>query len=409
MGVLSGIKIIEIQGIGPAPFSGMHLADMGADVIVIERPGPPAFGDLGDATITKRGKKVLTLNLKDPADRDKVLELVKHADGLIEGMRPGVMERLGLGPDECLAANPRLVYGRVTGWGQDGPLAHAAGHDINYNALSGALWYSGKPGDPPFATPTLIGDIAGGALYLTIGMLAALLNAQRTGQGDVIDAAMIDGSAHMMNLILSLQAAGGVSYERGKSVLDGPHWFDTYECRDGGFISIGSLEPQFYALLLEKLELTDDPDFKNQMDVSKWPAQKARLTELFLTRTRDQWCELMEGTDVCFAPVLHPGEAAKHPHMAYRNIYNEYRGHLEARAAPRFGKQQDQSVREPADKISIEDLVIALDELTSLYCPSVLIRLRSQNFGNFQRFVTGFETNGLLLPMCYLFNKQARE
>jgi len=356
MGVLSGIKIVEIQGIGPAPFCGMHLADMGADVVVIERPGPPAFGDLGDATITKRGKKVTKLNLKDQADQAKVLELVKQADGLIEGMRPGVMERLGLGPDICLKANPRLAYGRVTGWGQDGPLSHAAGHDINYNALSGALWYSGRPGDPPFATPTLLGDIAGGALYLTIGMLAAILNAQRSGKGDVIDAAMIDGSAHMMNLILSLKAAGGMSYERGKSVLDGPHWFDTYACKDGGFVSIGSLEPQFYALLLKHLSLTDDPDFQDQLNARKWPAQKARLTEIFKTKTRDEWCEIMEGTDICFAPVLHPGEAAEHPHMKARGIYEEIGGNIETKSAPRFKSVPDPD-RKLTQSVDIDDLL----------------------------------------------------
>ena len=345
MSVLSGIKIIEIEGIGPAPFCGMHLADLGADVIVIERPGPPAFGDSGNATITKRGKRILKLNLKDNDDKEHLLKLVEYADGLIEGMRPGVMERLGLGPDICHAINSKLAYGRVTGWGQDGPLAHAAGHDINYNALSGALWYSGKPGDPPFATPTLIGDIAGGALYLTIGMLGAILQAQRTGKGDVIDAAMVDGSAHMMNLILSLKAAGGVSYERGKSVLDGPHWFDTYECSCGGFVSIGSLEPKFYALLLKHLNLSNDPEFVDQMNVSKWPAQKKRLTEIFKSKSRDEWTADMEGTDICFAPVLHPGEAAEHAHIKHRQIYQTLNGNIEAASAPRFGTQNVNNVR----------------------------------------------------------------
>ncbi len=358
-GALSGLKVIEIQGIGPAPFSGMHLADLGADVVVVERPGPPQFGDIGDKTITKRGKKVLKLNLKNQDDVEALKKLVGVADGLIEGMRPGVMERLGLGPDVCLEINPKLVYGRVTGWGQDGPLAHAAGHDINYNALSGALWYSGKPGDPPFATPTLIGDIAGGALYLTIGMLAGILKARETGQGDVIDAAMVDGSAHMMNLILSLKAAGGVVDERGKSVLDGPHWFDTYECKCGGFISIGSLEPQFYALLLEKLKLSNDPDFKEQMDVLKWPKQKARLTDLFLTSSRDEWCDLMEGTDICFAPVLSPTEAAEHPHMKARQAYEHIDGNLEARPAPRFLTNKTNSDRHLAELGTLQKILIS--------------------------------------------------
>ncbi len=357
MTILSGIKIIEIQGIGPAPFCGMHLADMGADVVVIERPGPPAFGDIGDATITKRGKKVVKLNLKDPDHIAQLKILITKADGLIEGMRPGVMERLGLGPDVCLALNPRLAYGRVTGWGQDGPLAQAAGHDINYIALSGALWYAGKPGDPPFAPPTLVGDIAGGALYLTIGMLAALLQAQRTNKGDVIDAAMVDGSAHMMNLILSLKAAGGVVDKRGQSVLDGPHWFDTYECKDGNFISLGSLEPQFYTLLLETLGLTDDPTFKSQLDPKQWPAQKTRLAQIIKTKTRDEWSTIMEGTDICFAPVLSPSEAAEHPHMKARGIYNEFDGNLETASAPRFGSTTRKSEQFAAQSSDVKTAI----------------------------------------------------
>ena len=357
MDILSGLKIIEIQGIGPAPFCGMHLADMGAEVIVVERPGPPAFGDLGDSTITKRGKKVIKLNLKDSGDIAQLKDLIRKADGLIEGMRPGVMERLGLGPDVCLGINPRLAFGRVTGWGQDGPLAHAAGHDPNYIALSGALWYAGKPGDPPFAPPTLIGDIGGGALYLTIGMLAALLQAQRTGKGDVVDAAMVDGSAHMMNLILSLRAVGGVVDKRGKSVLDGPHWFDSYECSDGNFVSIGSLEPHFYALLLGALGLTDDPAFKSQMDPKQWPTQKARLAEIIKTKTRSEWSEIMEGTDICFAPILSPSEAALHPHMKARGIYTEYNGHLETVPAPRFKSNDKTYERQPAETVDIQTIL----------------------------------------------------
>lgn len=357
MSILAGVKIIEIEGIGPAPFCGMHLADLGADVVVIERPGPPGFGDLGDKTITKRGKRVIKLDLKNENDKAQLLQLIEQADGLIEGMRPGVMERLGLGPDICLEANPKLAYGRVTGWGQEGPLSRAAGHDINYIGLSGALWYAGKPGDPPFAPPTLIGDIAGGGLYLTIGMLAAIMNAWKTGKGDVVDAAMVDGTAHMMNLILSLKAYGGVSYERGKSVLDGPHWFDAYECKDGGFITIGSLEPKFYQILLEKLGLTDDPGFKDQLDVNQWPAQKTKLTALFKTQSRDHWCDLMEGSDVCFAPVLNPAEAAEHPHMKARDVYFKKDGDLQTAAAPRFSKHRSADVRTSAAQIELESVL----------------------------------------------------
>lgn len=363
MGVLSGIKIIEIEGIGPAPFCGMHLADLGADVVVIERKGAPSFGDVGDKTITKRGKRIVQLNLKESTDKEHLLRLISHADGIIEGMRPGVMERLGLGPDICHTINPRLVYGRVTGWGQTGPLSHAAGHDINYNALSGALWYSGRPGDPPFATPTLIGDIAGGALYLTIGMLAAIISARTTGKGDVVDAAMVDGTAHMMNLIMSLRAFGEVTDERGQSILDGPHWFDTYECEDGNFVSIGSLEPQFYSLLLEKLGLTDDPVFKNQADRTQWPTQKARLASLFKTKNRDAWCQLMEGTDVCFAPVHSPTEAAQHPHMQARGAYYESDGVLQAAPAPKFTRNANGPEHRDALPVNIGDVVKAWEQI----------------------------------------------
>jgi acetyl-CoA hydrolase len=336
MSILSGVKIIEIEGIGPGPFCGMLLADLGADVIAIERPAAGQFSSSNDTIITKRGKRVINLDLKNDDDKKKLFELIKQADGLIEGMRPGVMERLGLGPDICRAINPKLAYGRVTGWGQDGPLSRAAGHDLNYIALSGALWYSGKPGDPPFAPPSLIGDIAGGALYLTIGMLAAIMKARETGKGDVIDAAMIDGSAHMMNLLLTAKQFGGLQNERGKSMLDGPHWYDSYVCKDDGFITIGSLEPKFYALLLDNLELTDDPLFTSHMDASAWPAQKEKLTTIFKTKTRDEWCVQMEGTDICFAPVLNPDEAATHPHMKARSIYSKDRGSLEAMPSPRF-------------------------------------------------------------------------
>lgn len=349
MSILSGVKIIEIEGIGPGPFCGMLLADMGADVIAIERPGTTGFASSGEKTITKRGKRVINLDLKNEDDKKHLFHLIKHADGLIEGMRPGVMERLGLGPDICREINPKLAFGRVTGWGQDGPLSHVAGHDLNYIALTGALWYAGKPGDPPFAPPSLIGDIAGGALYLALGMLATIMKARETGKGDVIDAAMIDGSAHMMNLLLTAKQFGGLQNERGKSILDGPHWYDSYQCKDDGFITIGSLEPKFYAILLEKLELTDDPAFSNQMDASSWPAQKEKFTALFKTKPRDEWCTLMEGTDICFAPVLNPDEAAAHPHMLARNVYSKERGTLEAMPAPRFS---DNSNKQPSNSQS---------------------------------------------------------
>jgi len=340
MGVLSGLRVIEIAGLGPAPFCGMLLADMGADVVLVERGGAGSGGgdplSLGRNAIVHRGKRSVALDLKDPAAVDAVLRLVDGADALIEGMRPGVMERLGLGPEACLARNARLVYGRMTGWGQDGPLAQAAGHDINYIALSGALWFSGAPGQPPMAPPTLVGDLGGGALYLAVGVLAALLAARRTGAGQVVDAAIVDGSANLMNLLLSAHAAGQMPFERGRGVLDGPHWYGAYACADGQFVTVGALEPRFNALLFAKLGLADDPDFRNAYDPRRWPRLRERLAALFATRTRAHWADLLEGSDACFAPVLTPREALAHPHLAARGVYAERDGVLQAAPAPRF-------------------------------------------------------------------------
>ena len=336
MGALSGLRVVEIAGLGPAPFCGMLLADMGADVVLVERS---AGGDplaLGKNAIVNRGKRSLALDLKDPAAVDAVLRLVDGADALVEGMRPGVMERLGLGPDACLARNPRLVYGRMTGWGQDGPLAQAAGHDINYIGLSGALWFAGAPGTPPVAPPTLVGDLGGGALYLAMGVLAALLSARQTGVGQVVDAAIVDGSANLMNLLLSAHAAGQQPFERGRGLLDGPHWYGAYACADGGFVTVGALEPQFNALLFAKLGLGDDPDFRNAYDARRWPVLRERLAALFATQPRAHWVALLEGTDACFAPVLAPDEALSHPHLAARGVYSRRDGVLQAAAAPRF-------------------------------------------------------------------------
>ncbi|MBK7685714.1 MAG: CoA transferase [Rhodocyclaceae bacterium] len=337
MGVLDGMRIVEIAGIGPGPFCGMLLADMGAEVILVERAGQgSAMMDLGKNTIVNRGKRSLALDLKDPAAIDAVLRLIESADGLIEGMRPGVMERLGLGPEVCLARNPRLVYGRMTGWGQTGPLAQVAGHDLNYIALSGALWFSGEPGRPPLSAPTLVGDLGGGALYLAMGILAAVLNVQRGGVGQVIDAAIVDGSANMMNLLLSAHAAGQQPFERGQGLLDGPHWCGSYACADGHFISIQALEPQFNALLFAKLGLRDDPDFKRPYDPRCWGELRQRLTVLFAGQPRQYWMNLLEGSDACFAPVLTPGEAMTHPHIAARSIYGKPNAVLQAAPAPRF-------------------------------------------------------------------------
>jgi crotonobetainyl-CoA:carnitine CoA-transferase CaiB-like acyl-CoA transferase len=337
MGALSGLRVIEIAGLGPAPFCGMLLADMGADVVLVERRH--ATGEslpLGANAIFNRGKRSIALDLKDAAAVDAVLRLVDGADALIEGMRPGVMERLCLGPDICLARNPRLVYGRMTGWGQDGPLAQAAGHDINYIALSGALWFAGRPGDPPLAPPTLVGDLGGGALYLAMGVLAALLSARQTGIGQVIDAAIVDGSANLMNLMLSLHAAGRQPFERGQGMLDGPHWYGSYACADGLFVSVGALERPFNALLFDKLGVADDPEFGEPGDAACWPRLRERLATLFATQPRAHWVALLEGSDACFAPVLTPREALAHPHLAARGVYAERAGVLQAAPAPRF-------------------------------------------------------------------------
>ena len=338
MGVLSGLRVVEIAGLGPAPFCGMLLADMGADVVLVERAGGKGVDPLalGRNAIVNRGKRSIALDLKDPAAIDAVLRLVDGADALIEGMRPGVMERLGLGPESCLARNPRLVYGRMTGWGQDGPLAQAAGHDINYVALSGALWFSGAPGAPPMAPPTLVGDLGGGALYLAMGVLAALLSARQSGVGQVIDAAIVDGSANLMNLLLSVHASGQMPFERGTGMLDGPHWYASYACADGAFVSVGALEPQFNALLFARLGVADDPDFRNAYDARRWPRLRERLAALFATQPRAHWVALLEGSDACFAPVLTPREALHHPHLAARSVYGERDGVLQAAPAPRF-------------------------------------------------------------------------
>jgi alpha-methylacyl-CoA racemase len=332
-GPLQGIRIIELAGIGPGPFAGMMLADHGAEVIRVDRPG--ARIDARDPLL--RGRRVIGVDLKSAEGRALVLDLVKSADALFEGFRPGVTERLGLGPANCHAVNPKLVYGRMTGWGQFGPYANAAGHDINYIALAGALHAYGRAGDKPTPPINMVGDFGGGGMMLAFGMVSALLHAKTTGQGQVIDCAMTDGAAALMAMIWGFRANGIWQDKRGVNLLDtGAHMYDTYECKDGKWISIGSLEPQFYALLLEKTGLKDDPDFAAQMDQSRWPALKDKLTALFKTRTRDQWCDLMEMTDVCFAPVLSMEEAPNHPHNAARGTFVEADGVMQPAPAPRY-------------------------------------------------------------------------
>lgn len=334
-GPLHGIKIIEMAAIGPVPFCGMMLSDMGADIVRIDRKGSPVVHQNNPVN---RGRRSIALDLKLDDDMATAQRLIAQADALIEGFRPGVMERLGLGPEPCLAENPRLVYGRMTGWGQSGPLAHAAGHDINYIALTGALYAMSRDGQPPSPPLNLIGDYGGGAMLLANGVLAALLESSRSGRGQVIDAAMTDGSASLMNLFYGLQASGNWHDMPGTNMLDGgAHFYNCYVCADGKFISIGPIEPPFYAALLQRCGI-DDPAFSRQMDNQHWPALKQKLTDIFKTRTRDDWCSLLEGSDACFAPVLDTHEAANHPHNRARQTFISHNGVTQAAPAPRFSR-----------------------------------------------------------------------
>ena len=334
-GPLNGVKVVEFAGIGPGPFCCMLLSDMGADVVRIDRKG----GRSMPKDVTARGRRSVALDLKDETHVAVAKALVEKADVLIEGFRPGVMERLGLGPDDALKRNPKLIYGRMTGWGQTGPLAHAAGHDLNYIALSGALYAMGRTGEPPAPPLNLVGDYGGGALYLALGVVAALFEAQRSGKGQVVDAAITDGTASLMGVMYGLRASGVWSDARDANLLDGgAPFYDVYETADGKYVAIGSLEPQFYALLLEKLGLKDDPLFAAQMDRSQWAAMAEKVAAVVKTKTRDQWTALMEGTDVCFAPVLTMGEAPGHPHNAARGTFTEVAGVTQPAPAPRFSR-----------------------------------------------------------------------
>lgn len=332
-GPLFGIRIIEIAGIGPGPFAAMMLADHGAEVIRVERPGAPSL--LGRNDILARNRRRMVVDLKAAEGAGIIRDLAAGADGLIEGYRPGVMERLGLGPQELHALNPALVYGRMTGWGQDGPYADAAGHDINYIALSGALHPLGRAGEQPTPPVNLIGDFGGGAMMLAFGMVSAILHARATGQGQVVDCAMTDGSALLMSMIWSFRAAGLWSDARGTNLLDtGAHFYDTYETADGGHVAIGAIEPQFYVKLKAVLGLGEE--FDAQMDRRQWPALKARLAAIFRTRTRDEWCALLEGQDACFAPVLSMAEAQQHPHNVARGTFVTAGGVTQPASAPRY-------------------------------------------------------------------------
>ncbi|HSW13983.1 MAG TPA: CaiB/BaiF CoA-transferase family protein [Solimonas sp.] len=342
-GPLQGLKVIEMAGLGPAPFCAMMLADMGAEVIRIDqkrRPGAPAspFFSHQRFDVLARGRRSIALDLKKPTGVQTALALVDQADALLEGFRPGVMERLGLSPEICQQRNPKLVYGRMTGWGQYGPLASAAGHDINYVALTGALSAMGRPGTPPAVPLNLVGDFGGGAMMMAFGLVCGLLEARRSGRGQVIDAAMTDGAALLSAAMYGFKADGQWSNERNSNMLDGgAPYYDTYTCADGKHVALGAIEPQFYALLREKLGLSA-PEFDAQNDRTKWPELKRRIAAVLATKTRDQWCALLEGTDACFAPVLDWDEAPKHPHNQERRVFTTVDGVLQPAPAPRFSR-----------------------------------------------------------------------
>ncbi len=348
MGPLEGVRVVEIAGIGPGPFCAMMLADMGADVIRVDRASAVRGGDpdVPPADVMNRGRRSIGIDLKTEEGVETLLRLTDRADALLEGFRPGVAERLGIGPDVCRARNPKLVYGRMTGWGQDGPYAPNAGHDINYIALAGALEPMGRRGQAPVPPLNLVGDFGGGGLLLAFGLVCGIVEARTSGQGQVVDAAMVDGAATLMTFFHGFRAMGVWNDERGTNLLDtGAHFYDVYETSDGGYISLGSIEPQFYAELRERLGL-DGEEWDEQLSRSRWPELKEKLAALVATKTRDEWCDILEGTDVCFAPVLSMAEAPNHPHNVARGTFVEREGVVQPRPAPRFDRT-DSSIERP--------------------------------------------------------------
>ena len=368
MGPLKGVKIIEFAGIGPGPFCAMLLSDMGAEVLSIHRKG--AMPSRGASDILARGRRPIELDLKNPHAISVALALIEKADILIEGFRPQVMERLGLGADICLKHNPKLVYGRMTGWGQDGPLAQAAGHDINYIALTGLLHAVGRAGAKPAIPLNVAGDFGGGALYLAMGLCAALYEAKQSGKGQVVDAAMTDGSASLISMFYGMKASGIWQDERGANLIDGgAHFYDSYETSDGKYIALGSIEPQFYALMREKLGLAEDKDFDAQMERDQWQDLKAKITAIVKTKSREEWCQLMEGSDVCFAPILSLEEAPHHPHNRARKTFIEIEGVMQPNVAPRFSRTQSEIQSAPSssyDTQILHDWGIAEDKIQNL-------------------------------------------
>ena len=361
MGPLAGYKVVELAGIGPGPMCAMLLSDMGAEVLRVDRVQSSGLGIGQPAkfSLLNRGRRSVAIDMKKPEGVEAVLRLVEQADALIEGFRPGVTERLGLGPDVCQARNPKLVYGRMTGWGQDGPLAGAAGHDMNYIALIGALHSIGTAGGPPVPPLNLVGDFGGGALYLAFGITCGLLEAQKSGQGQVVDAAMVDGAASLMTAIYGMNAMGMWSANRGENILDtGAHFYQVYETKDGKYVSIASIEAKFYAELLERTGL-DGADLPEQMDRASWPEQNRRFADVFKTKTRDEWCAIMEGSDICFAPVLSLDEAPAHPHIKARGTFVEVDGVIQPAPAPRFSRTRGEIQRPPAARGEHTDAALA--------------------------------------------------
>ena len=348
MGPLSGIKIVEFAGLGPGPFCGMILADMGADVIVVDRI--ENYGKAKTNDLASRGKKSIAVDLKNPESKDLIHSLVKNADALLEGLRPGKMEKLGYGPDDLLSINPKLIYGRMTGWGQTGSFSPEAGHDINYIALTGALGAMGSKDTPPFPPLNLVGDFGGGGMLLAMGICAALVESSKSGKGQVIDAAMTDGSALLMTMMYGMYSAGQWKDQRDSNLLDGAaHFYGCYECKDNKYISIGSIEPQFYAALIRCMQL-DETTFNNQFDQKQWPELKKIVSERFKTRTRDEWCEIFKGNDVCFAPVLSLQESVNYQHNKDRKTFVEIAGINQPAPAPRFSRTESE-VKHPPLKV----------------------------------------------------------
>jgi len=342
MGPLTGYRVIELAGIGPGPFCAMLLSDMGAEVVRVDRIEPIDLGTGANIdpkfNILNRGRKSVAVDLRKPEGVETVLRMVKKADALIEGFRPGVTERLGIGPKECFALNPKLIYGRMTGWGQEGPMVHAAGHDINYIALTGALHAIGLAGVPPVPPLNLVGDFGGGALYFAFGIVCGLLEASKSGQGQVVDAAMVDGASSLMSMFYGLRAANNWIDRRGKNIVDtGAHFYDCYETADGKYIALGSVEARFYKELLRLVGL-EGKDLPKQNDFSKWPEMHEIFRSVFKTKTRDEWCAILEGSDACFAPVLSLAEAPNHPHNKARGTFVNIDGVTQPRPAPRFSR-----------------------------------------------------------------------